>query len=105
MRAETATIDREQQQQVVSAAALDREPAVHIGFGRGQLGIEKYLALDLLIVKADRHVRAVRTTAEGMAAAVVSNDRQTSLFAKPPQQMLQEKQMLTPAWERVKQIP
>ena len=68
MRGQPGAVDGKKRQEVkYLATVLDHQAAIHVGFGRLQFRIEEYLAFDRLVGQADRHVRSILSTAEGLA--------------------------------------
>jgi len=88
VRIKRGAVDREQQKKIVDfCAILERQRAVHIGFGRVQFRIDEQLGVKLAIMQVDADVGPGQETAEDMHLAVGVADPQLAFSDEAPKQI------------------
>ena len=88
VRIKPGAVDREQQQEIVDVrAVLERQRAVHVGFGGVELRIDEQLGVQLAIVQVDGDVRSGQTIAEHVDLAVGVADSQRALADEAPKKI------------------
>ena len=97
VRIKPGAVDREQQQKVMDCGAvLQRQRAVHIGFGGVQFRIDEQSGVELAVVQVDGDVRPGQPIAEDMHFAVGVANPQGALADETPKQIGQQTHVADP---------